>query len=748
MNRLIIGVAAVIAAVSGLSAEPSANAIRWVDGTWDESGAPKGKLLTDNRGWWGPRVYTDVVGLSKAAKGLLKGQARYTLIRGDYDKKRGKAPWGSGLGRNAVSTNKHLVVEYDFKREMVFTEIDLLSRWGENGEVSVSFSADRKNWSEARNEKLAHGVNRIRFDQSPHGRYLRADILGGTDTSVEALVAWGDAADGDDGVSRLKDVEGGDALMFPGAKGEGIAILPMTTPYVAVAKPEGETPSVSALKMARGEFESRYYAVVNCTKERQTVALAPPDFGSALASELYIGGVLNVQRPPKKLSDWEKHQLATTNRIDGAKGERYDVRPFFAADSVPELGLLRKHLANAVQVAGFPKAVPLKPGEGCVLMLRLKTTDKTPAGTYRATLAAGTAKLPVAVDVVDLTLVGQPWVTYAFGAFTMQFPFETRRRFVRDVERYEECGMTTVSFLPHPGTKEEKFLKDNPQALSVCPDNYWCDPDLVRLCGKGDFYRTNAVMAARFAENVHEYVREFKSLGYPLSRTVMFLRDEPGPKSARGILESALVAKEAEPELRLRCNPCFWLNKLNRHADAKIILDAIDFDLYSRVVDMSVPVTTIARNPKLRDKWYVNRPGRINGTYEHPGMAFNPTSAFWLWDLGLNSWGFYAYSDFNSTNPYDIRQYYYSDMRYTLVFPLENDVAITADYESIRECSETIRLIATLEARGDGEHLKSTKKSFGELGDRTSTRNTQAALKLADYLDFRDKVLEKYSTGR
>lgn len=42
-----------IVVVCANAAEP----IRWFNGIWDERGAPQGKLLTDNGGWWGERPY-------------------------------------------------------------------------------------------------------------------------------------------------------------------------------------------------------------------------------------------------------------------------------------------------------------------------------------------------------------------------------------------------------------------------------------------------------------------------------------------------------------------------------------------------------------------------------------------------------------------------------------------------------------------------------------------------------------------
>ena len=49
----LLAAAAFAAAVGANAAEP----IRWFNGIWDERGAPQGKLLTDNGGWWGERPY-------------------------------------------------------------------------------------------------------------------------------------------------------------------------------------------------------------------------------------------------------------------------------------------------------------------------------------------------------------------------------------------------------------------------------------------------------------------------------------------------------------------------------------------------------------------------------------------------------------------------------------------------------------------------------------------------------------------
>ena len=755
-RHLLLVVAALAAATASDAAAgpadgPSASAIRWNDGTWDETGAPRGRLLTGNQGWFGPRVHPGATGLTARAQQLLAGSgAGYSFMRSTYDKNPNKNQFGAGgLRKRPVPAGSPFVADYDFGREMVFNEVDLLSRWGDDGGVELSFSADNADWTEPRREALANGVNRIRFDTPARGRYMRATITGGTNTCVESIVAWGDAADGDDGHLSVKPVDGGDILRFPGAKGDGVAILPMSFPYLSVPKPEGATPERAALRMARGEFESRYFAVVNCSRETRTVSIEKPSFGGALSPELYVGGVIKVKRRPKKLSEQEMLVFATTNRVIGADRDVCDIRPFIAEGTALDRGFLRGHFANAAQIEGFPGSVPIGPGEGCVVMLRLKTEAETPPGVYRGELSAGGTALPVEVDVVDLALVPQPWVMQAYAPFTTQFPYETRRRFDRDVARYAECGRTTVDTPPHRGSKEEAFLKDYAGPLAVITSaDYWCGKDLFRKLARGQFSLTNAADVARLAADVRGYADELRALGCPPSRAALMLRDEPGPGSIQSVLESGVVAKEVEPELRLFSNPCFILADKGkiRRATSDEILKAVDSDLYKRVVDISVPVEDLARRPELRDLWYDDRPGRLNANYQHPAPFYNATSAFWMLDLGLNAWSFFAYSDICANDPYDPDTYANAGMSYTLVFPLEHDVAITADYESLRECAETVRLAETVGRKGDGGWLKELRKAYAGMCDRTSSWYPKGAFGHPDFIDFRDKVLERYST--
>ena len=116
MSMIFAAVFATAVAVSGNSS------VLWNDGTWDNAGAPKGKLLSDNPGWWGERVYTGVTysyenqpdrpadvqksDASKFGRRLIDGNpAHFKPV---------------GIGR------KPLVAMFDFKRPCAFNEVTLL----------------------------------------------------------------------------------------------------------------------------------------------------------------------------------------------------------------------------------------------------------------------------------------------------------------------------------------------------------------------------------------------------------------------------------------------------------------------------------------------------------------------------------------------------------------------------------------------------------------------------------------------
>jgi len=772
MKKAIVLAGGLGLALVGFAAEPSANAIRWVDGTWDESGAPKGKMLTSQSGWWGDRVKTDVTyeyekGMAPTGpmdwdalrgignRALLRGMYLYRAIRENYDRTgyNGPSYHYSTVGSKAGQTISAI---FDFKRTMVFNEIDVLARGTSNGVTKIAFSNDKKTWAAEREEKLVAILNRYRFKTPMRGRYLRIRFISKEGpVRLNSVIAWGDSADGRDGYEDLPPINAGDVMQFTNVTAKGIAILPMSTPRLnAQYKPKGTTPDGVALKMARDEFETRYFAVVNGAETETTVSVAAPDFGNGVSTELLIGGVLRLKRDAVKLSDWDKQQLQTTNEYAKSEilGRGYGIRPFLPATAMPPRSYLRRYFANVDQMVDFPRSVTLKPHEGCVVMLRMKTEKKTAAGLRRGTFAAGDARLPIALDVVDLTLPQQPWVLSSDSDFTAQFPFETRRRFLQDTKRYRESGSTTVQRLPDPGSKEEIFMREVPGAQSVFYNDLWQPPEVTKVVNKGAYSLTNEVLTAKLKASVAAFARRAVATGYPLDRFIFRTKDEPNPVTMQSVLESGLAMKEAVPGIRVAVNPCAWHNG---RVPPESEMDAcIDGDLYARVCDVSCPISSAAFMRKLRPKLYA--PNRVNGIYEHPGGCFSATSAYWMHDMGLNGWRYYAYAELHSSVPFDVTKAGHPDMAYTTVYPLEYDVALTPQYEACRECSESIRLIQAVLDAGDRERYKALRKQFDGMVDRTFDRystgkpngKTPTEDGHPDYLAFREKLLEKYSTGR
>ena len=134
--------AAMMLTVGSVKAEP----ICWNDGVWDDSGAPKGVLLSDNEGWWGRCVFTGVTYSyetePRSPQDILGGEktlfGRRLL---DGDKPRG---WHRPVG---VTAKSPLVVVFDFKRPCSFSEIDLISEKTVSASALLEVSDNGKDWA-------------------------------------------------------------------------------------------------------------------------------------------------------------------------------------------------------------------------------------------------------------------------------------------------------------------------------------------------------------------------------------------------------------------------------------------------------------------------------------------------------------------------------------------------------------------------------------------------------------------------
>lgn len=756
MVKVACAAVAVAIGVSAVS-EP----IRWMDGTWDDSGAPKGKLLSDNHHFYGPRVFTGMTYAYEVApdepadtKGVrLRGANNW--IRGD-----------SFVGRKG---DKPITVVFDFKRPCSFNEVVLFSPFCTNAAGSVEFSSDKTAWSDAAAFRTVGAHTRVRFAEPGRGRYLRLKFQadpkahfvmdrGPEDkdgwlrercmwegpaklgyTYLNEVYVWGEGEVSPACPEDIRPIPVGDSLRFTNVAEDVVSILPMRIPHLD-RKPTGGTPEKVSLKLARNETESRYFAIVNGKKTAETLSLAAPELGEGLSSELLIGGVTRLAPPKRVLSDAELAIMATTNREGAltASAEELDVLPFFFADAKPGENHMRKFLANPKQVAGFPAAVELAPGEGCVVLLRIRS-EQASVGRRRGVLKAGAAALPIDVDVVDVTLPPQRNWLYAYEPFTQQFPYETASRMRRDAKRFAESGFNCTKWLPKPGTKEEMFFKMVPEAtVGYYP---WIDRSLYPRLLKGEFSKLTAEEREKILGNARGLLARAAAVGLRAYDVLVFLPDEPRIANARSTMELAKFLKENVPGIQLNCDPLMHEGARGFLPDEDI-LQALGED-YNRYVDCSSPMQFIAASrPKLmKELW--TKPRRINGQYNHPGTRMGREAAFEAYRNGFNGHAYYCYlDDLERKDPWDVQTWDYNDYRYQAVFPLENDVALAPLYETLREAAEDYRLLDALKAAGRDDVLKSVlARAAAGAWDRTNVLYRHLNPKAEDILDLRETIL-------
>jgi len=747
--------AVAVSFLSCLTAMAASEPIRWMDGTWDGSGAPKGKLLSDNPKWFGSRVFTgcsyewleaptfpmDIVGENRAkpSQRLIGGLTR--IIEWDT------------VGRPG---DKPIVAVFDFKRPCLFTEIDLVSERCTNATAIVEFSSDRTNWTGRVTREVTGPISRILLTEVRKGRFLKLSFQALPRavntwwqktkgyTFLDEVIVWGEGEVSSAYPENISAVPAGDSLAFTNAAKGVVSILPMPIPHLS-RKPGGATPGKVSLRLAKNETESRYFAVVNGTTRPVKLAFAKPEFGPGLTTELLIGGVLRMSPPKKKLSDQEMVQLHTNDRdgINKGDAEDLDVLPFFFPNVIPAANCRRNYLANPDQVAGFPEAVPINPGEGCVVMLRVTSEDASP-GVCRGTLSAGSAKLPFEVEVVDLTLPPQKMWIYAYEPFTWQFPFESAKRVRRDVERYVGIGATNTQHLPEKGTKERLFFKqaDNPSV------GFWLErmnagqTAYSKICRKGDFAGCTAAQLKELSDAARAIYTRGRELGLNPEQLIAFLPDEPGPENASAVMSLARYLKETVPELLLHCDPLCYKGGSDFCSSEDIL--KMFGDSYNRYVDVSCPISFISGRPELLEKiWGAKR--FLNAQYNHTAGRTGSHMAYDSYIKGFNGYAYYCYYHPNGTDPWDIRTWGVLNYNYQAVFPLEDDVALTPLYEFLREGAELCRLLDAVRSSGKSELYASVLERSKYAWDRTHFQYDLMDPSKEDMQALRDDLLKAFS---
>ena len=729
--------------------------IRWFNGQWDDTGAPQGKLLTDNAGWWGERVWTGVA-YEYEAKPTdppdVRGGNKEVFGRRLLD---GNAPggWHRPVG---ATGGKPLVAVFDFKRPCVFNEVDLVASKSPNAAASLSVSPDGTNWTAFAEASCSNALTRIRPEAPGKGRYLRVlfKTKGGPTTWLDEVLAWGEGEvseefpdDAREAVCAWKfpqSIRGNAKTRYDAAKFDAFAAASTTGVEIVAldAFPDriassvlGRTPGSFALRMARNETEARYFAIVNATRGTNEVAVAVEGLGDGVSAELLVGGVIRVSVNKRKLSEQEIFDLKIKGEVPEEMFEdRYGVLPFFGAESKPSESILARHVVNREQVRGFPSAIPLRPGEAVVVMLRLKTDGAKP-GTCRGVLVAGKARLPLAVDVVDLTLPDPPVWVYVWGPFTPQFPFESRTRFERDAQAVADLGVSHF-YGPSKGSKTEFATRKRPHSLfmsSISDGQLFHDVYNKRVKKLTDAHRKH------LSECTERTLARAAAMGIPPERVALDLPDEIGPGNSEVAGEMAQHVKTNYPAVSVFCNPSFWMR--TGFADATLMTNRL-CSWYNDYVDVSVPYRSHLEDKVKREELFT-KPRRVNAQYAHPAARAGRSIAWSSFRYGMDGYAWWCYYWNTGGTPWDIRTWRIYGYETKMALPLENGVAVAPEYEDMREAWEDWRLLTALREAGKTELLDALLKEFADSFDPPNMETSRPYR--CDFFKLRDKALAAFA---
>ena len=336
----------------------------------------------------------------------------------------------------------------------------------------------------------------------------------------------------------------------------------------------------------------------------------------------------------------------------------------------------------------------------------------------RISLSAGSSRREVLVRIVDATLPDDSGLVAVWGAFTRQFPFESKTRIETDARRLAELGVTVDQSLPAPGTKGEVFhgLVSNAFHLSCG----WCNSyTFSAVFNATNGQQLTPKQIADITNGAHRVVARAKELGLDPSRYAVDLPDEPGRRNAAIVGEMARAINEAEPGLLVYMNPCFWEGGF---PPEKAMLDCIA-PYYNEFIDVSVPIRDLVRptNTLTKELWTAKR--AVNAQYIHPASRAGRSIAWASFECGLDGFAYYCYYS-PCGNPWDIRTWGGLHYGYQMVFPLENDVAITPIYETMRDAAEDFRLLRALRDAGKEDALADLVPRWRKAKDAPSTGDT------------------------
>jgi hypothetical protein len=383
-------------------------------------------------------------------------------------------------------------------------------------------------------------------------------------------------------------------------------------------------------------------------------------------------------------------------------------------------------------VASFPGSVEVRPGEGAVLMLKVKTCG-APAGRCIVAVKAGNARRELSLRVVDAVLPESSAWIFAWGQFTRQFPFESLSRVARDARQLRELGITMFQGLPKKGGKVIRAAEGLDRG-KVFYRVYGVPKELVDKTYRTKGEKLTDADRAKIDAHLAGIRAEAEALGVAPRQIVLEISDEPGVRRAEIFGDVCRHLRKASPDMLIYVNPCFWTGKGFSPADE--IIECLS-GFYPTHVDVSVPYRSLVEDRECRQAlWTGER--TVNAQYAHPAHRAGRSIAWSSFRYGLDGFAYWAYYSPRG-NPWDIRTWKYWSYECQLVFPLEKTLAITPVYEEMREAAEDWRMLQLLKQSGRTGELERLMAEFASGFDEA--RKETARPYNCDFRRLREKAL-------
>ena len=397
--------------------------------------------------------------------------------------------------------------------------------------------------------------------------------------------------------------------------------------------------------------------------------------------------------------------------------------PILYPNNMPGTSLMRKYLLNADTILGFPK-VKLPPSGAAVLWLTV-TTDNAAPGIYTASVSVkGGQKVPITVEVCDVTLPAGPFAlvgTYCSNVTSM-FPFVYADRRDRDIDRALDCGITEWPIRARTDPNDVAMLRAKAAKHGMrLMLKYSCAvPSIfVHNTHSGIWTKPSDIDADDrkvLAQHIRTMVKTTRALGLDYDDWYGILGDEPGEKQGPVYAELCRLIKQADPKVNLYVNPCFWSGWDHGGVlpDPNVMATLGPDDWYRRYVDVSMPLFLLL-NDHPQSMILFSSPRAVNSYYyvsthlcRSEWRAEVTLSRRMAWDsfsMGYNGWSFYSYysprasawNHFDRNPPGEGLQ---EQSDYEMNYPGPRGIIVTRHSEALRQGWEDWRLLNLLKSQG------------------------------------------------